>query len=183
VTRALLSRCIAAALLAGCASAFRTADRAFESGDYARAAAGYRSVLGRSRSGEGADRALFRLALVHALPSSPLCDAARAEELLGEVIARFPSGLYGAEARLVLPLVQRIGELQETLEEESACATALQSTVDASAARLHESDAALQAKDEELARARASLTESRERLHRVESELEALKRIDLRRRP
>ncbi len=181
--RRLLAGAIAAATLGGCTTALRPADRAFESGDYARAAAEYQRTLDLHRSGRGADRALFRLAIVHALPSSPLCDVARAVALLQEVLTRYPAGRYGEEARLVLPLVQRIGELQDALEVESATAAALQSSADASSARLHEVEAALQGKDDELARTRASLAESREKLRRLESELEALKRIDLRRHP
>ncbi len=181
--RRLLGGGLAALLLAACTSALRSADRAFEAGDYAAAAAGYERALGVRRSGEGADRALYRLAIVHALPSNPLRDVPRAGELLGELLKRSPSGRGAQQARLVLPLVQQIGRLEDQLQEEAASVVVLQASVDAASARFRELDATLQGRDEELARVRTSLAEARERLLRVESELEALKRIDLRRHP
>jgi len=117
---------VALLTLPGCGSSLRRADGLFAAGAYGEAAAAYEQALGGGR-GEAreADRALLRLALVYALPESPVHDEERARALFTELTARFSSGPYRSQAALVLDLEARESRLNEEIErlrrESASC--------------------------------------------------------------
>jgi chromosome condensin MukBEF ATPase and DNA-binding subunit MukB len=153
---------------AGCASVKSVADREFEAGNYAAAAAAYEEAL-RSEPAARRDPALrLRLGLAYAMPGSAH-DPARAVEVLRAMPGLFPRSWAAAQAVLVVPL----------LEEERRLADEL------AAARLQlvALEGALQEKDEQAQRLRTTLADTQAQLHRVREELEQLKRIDLQRNP
>ncbi len=167
--------------LAGCASALRDADRAFDSGDYARAAVAYEAALAARPQAHLDERALFRLAVTHAMPDSPVYDPAKAETLLVDLSRLHPDGPYAERTRVILPFVRQARKMEDEVAEGAARITTLQGQIDALTGRVQGLQADLKDRDGELARLRASLAETQEHLHRVEAELEALKRIDLQR--
>lgn len=169
--------------LAGCASVSGPADRAFEAGNYAGAAAAYEDVLRRDPRARGDAQLMLRLALAYAMPASPVHDPARALSLLKDVAARFPATREGAQATVLVPQLEQ----QVRLTEAIAAARARMADLEAELARVREEaktlDAAGRAKDEHANRLRASLTDAQVQLKRVRDELEQLKRIDLKRAP
>lgn len=104
--------------LLSCGSSLRRADRLFDAGAYAEAAAAYEQALGAADGRGGADRVLLRLALAYALPESPVHDEARARVLFDELTRRFESGPYRSQAALILDLRQEIDRL---LRESASC--------------------------------------------------------------
>jgi hypothetical protein len=116
--------------LLSCGSSLRRADRFFETGSYAEAAAAYEEALGngtgRGAAGRGeVDRVLLRLALVYALPESPVHDQARARAFFDQLMERFESGPHRSQAALILDLDLTASSLREELErlrgEMSSC--------------------------------------------------------------
>ena len=169
--------------LTGCASVSGPADRAFEAGNYAGAAAAYEDVLRRDPRARGDPRLLLRLGLAYAIPGSTVHEPAKALALLQDVAARFPATHEGGQATVLVPQLDQ----QVRLTAAIAAARARIADLDAELTRVREEtqtlDAAVRAKDEQANRLRASLADSQVQLKRVRDELEQLKRIDLKRAP
>jgi len=94
------------------------ADRNYSAGDYESAALGYSRYLERYPDGEERDRALFHLAVSHALPDSPVYDPDRTEELLGGIVADRNSK-YKPEAQHLLTLIRQIRTLRAATAEQT----------------------------------------------------------------
>lgn len=194
-----LAAVLAAALVAaGCASAgggdpLRRADDLLARGDYAGAAAAYQGALTGGVPPAEQERALLRLALIYALPESPLHEPARAQALLGQLAARQPAGPHGRAAALLLGQERDRRRLGAELAVERARADALAARLEAAESATAEAagERATAAESAE-ARARESaelrrrageleteLASCREEITRLESELARLKAIDL----
>jgi septal ring factor EnvC (AmiA/AmiB activator) len=159
--------------LVGCASGMPDADRAFEAGDYSLAVALYaaRSARGASRLDE---RTMFRSGLACALAPSPVGDPAVAAKRFEDLDRRFPAGRFHAQAELYLGLARQAEVLKEELAEAARTATE-------GSAKMGGLLAEIKTHELELERVRALLREVEQRLHRLEDELAAIKRIDLER--
>jgi hypothetical protein len=166
------------AFLAACASVTRRADQLFERGDLAGAAEAYQSAAAQSRSGLS-QRALFREAQAWGLPSTPGRDVARAEGVLGELLRRFPSGDLAAAARVFLACLQAERKSAAELEEAKASLREARIALEAARARGDALETSATEREAELARLQARTAEQERTIHRLQEELEQLKRIDL----
>jgi len=194
-----LAAVLAVALVAaGCAGVrggggLRRADDLLARGDYSGAAAAYQEALTGGVPAAEEERALLRLALIYALPESPLHDPARAETLLGRIAARRPAGPHGHAAALLLAQERDRRKLAADLAVERARADALVSRLEAAesataeaagerAAATESAEARVRERAELLRRAgelETELAQCREQIARLESELAGLKAIDL----
>ena len=91
-------------------------DAAFDRGDYSAASDAYQDHLDRGLPA-ATDRVLFRLALMYALPTSPVHDPRRARKLLGELAERFPESSYRGAAEYLFGLQREVEILRRQLEE------------------------------------------------------------------
>ncbi len=91
---------------------FDAAEKYFDSGDYSNAAQAYEKYLRGGASASNQDRALFRLALTRAIPSSPVRDLPRAMNDLRHLVVRFPQSPFRAQAEMLLGLQGEIDKLQ-----------------------------------------------------------------------
>ncbi len=87
-------------------------EKYFEAGDYAQAAQAYDLYLRDNPSGPNQDRALFRLALAHAFPGSPVHDLPRANELLKQLVHLHTQSPFRAEAEFLLGLQDEADRLR-----------------------------------------------------------------------
>lgn len=169
--------------LARCASVRGPADRAFEAGNYAGAAAAYEDILRRDPQSRGDARLLLRLGLAYAIPGSPVHEPAKALAVLKDVARRFPATSAGAQATVLVPQVEQQIRLTEAVAAARARIADLEGELAKVREEAHALDAATRAKDEQANRLRASLADAQAQLRKVRDELEQLKRIDLRRAP
>jgi tetratricopeptide (TPR) repeat protein len=166
--RRLASLALIALAMVGCASVKSVADREFEAGNYAAAAAAYEEAL-RSQPAARRDPDLrLRLGLAYAMPSTAR-DPARAVEVLRDVPALFPRTPAAAQAVLLVPLLEQERRLSDDLASARLQLAAL--------------EGALKERDEQAQRLRLTLADTQAQLKRVREELEQLKRIDLQRGP
>jgi hypothetical protein len=166
------------AFLAACAGVTRRADQLFEQGDLAGAAEAYLSAAARSRTGLS-QRALFREAQAWGLPSSPVRDVARAEGVLGDLLRRFPSGDLAGAARVFLACLRAERKSAAELEEARASLREARIALEAARARGDALETSATERQAELARLQARAAEQERTIHRLQEELEQLKRIDL----
>ena len=96
----------------------------FAAGDLAAAAAAYEAHLAAGDGVSGGDLALFRLALVHLLPESPLHDPQQGAALLGRLLDAHPGSPFASSAAVILDLRrsnrsldQEVVRLRDQLEE------------------------------------------------------------------
>ena len=94
------------------------ADALYETSDYESAAQTYRLVLDRD-PGDATDRILFRLAMIHLLPDSPVPDPESARVYLDRLVEGFPESPFAEPARLVLDLEGRIAKLDARSTEQA----------------------------------------------------------------
>jgi len=119
---------------------FSDGERDFSDGNYLEAAQSYQKYLDLSSIDLNRDRAMFRLAMSYALSSTSSLAFQLAQTHFENLVARYPSSPYAAEAKFV------IGLMEETLK------------------------------------LRADSREKDERIKRLASELDRLKKIDMERR-
>jgi chromosome condensin MukBEF ATPase and DNA-binding subunit MukB len=169
--------------LAGCASVRGPADRAFEAGNYAGAAAAYEDILHRDPRTRDDARLLLRLGLAYAMPGSPVHEPAKALAVLKDVAKRFPTTGAGAQATVLVPQIEKQMRLTEAVAAARARIADLEGELTKVREEAHVLEAAVRARDEQANRLRASLADAQAQLKRVRDELEQLKRIDLRRAP
>lgn len=158
--------------VAGCASSLKRADRLFDARAFAQAASAYETALAGDSGQSGLDRALFRLALVHALPASPVHDERRARELFEELTRRFDESPYSFEAALIMELEDRDRRLRDEAERQRR--------------EIAELEAESARRGEDADELRTTLSELNQKLERLgkeigecEKQLERLKAIDL----
>ena len=169
---------LALAALSACAGAPRQADRFFERGDLAAAAAAYQQAAEESRGGLS-ERALFREAQAWGLPSSPVRDVPRAQGVLDELLRRFPSGRLAEPARVFLACLQAERKSAADLEEAKVSLGEARSALDAARARGDALETSSLGREAELARLQARVAEQERTIARLEEELEKIKRIDV----
>jgi hypothetical protein len=97
-------------------SMLEIADQAFEVGDYATALEGYRTHLEGDVTGIGADRALYRVAVLHLVNGGPARDPSTGYALLRRLIREHPDSPYRMEAEVILGLTARVDGLETEIE-------------------------------------------------------------------
>lgn len=182
----------ASLLLTACVSvSWETrADRAWRDGDMEAAAAAYESLLEADPGGAREARALYRLAMIHSLPESPLRDDRRATDLLERLLALYPDSPYAPQAAATLELQRQVTALREMSSELSARLQEIQGETYDAVRGLQEEMGRIQgeaeAKDQRIGQLQNQLSGLRERLAtfndqvaRLQEELRRLKEIDL----
>ncbi len=176
-----------AVLTTGCLSTGRLADRLFDQGHYGAAEHAYLELLETESARKAKkERALYRLGLIYALPTSGRYDAEKAREHLELLLELDPPSSYALQASLVLALQKQTSELRESVARENEKAKALLAELE----RLRDQTArvATEATDRqrEARRLAAAITALREEISRLsteltarEQELERIKQIDL----
>ena len=94
---------------------FEMAEEYFETGDYASAVDAYNAYLRDNPSMYNHGKALFRLAVSHALPGSPVRDLPQAMELFGQLASAFPQSPFTPQAEFLLRLQAEIDHLRSDL--------------------------------------------------------------------
>ncbi len=94
---------------------FEMAEEYFETGDYASAVDAYNAYLRDTPSASNHDKALFRLAMSHALPGSPVLDLPQAMELFGRLAGEFPQSPFTPQAEFLLRLQAEVDQLRSDL--------------------------------------------------------------------
>jgi outer membrane protein assembly factor BamD (BamD/ComL family) len=84
----------------------------FQSGNYVEAARSYETYLRVNLSGPEQDQALFRLALSHSFPDSPIRDLPQAQTLLQQLINRYPRSPFKPQAEFLLGLQGEVDRLR-----------------------------------------------------------------------
>ncbi|RMH22733.1 MAG: hypothetical protein D6696_02645 [Acidobacteria bacterium] len=182
----------------GCAALPQHADALAAVGSDAAAAAAYERWLAEHPRSPRRDRVLFRLALLYARPQGARHDPARAEELIGRLLAEHPDSPLRAPAELVRHLGRTVRWLRADLEVQRAQAALLAAENGDCRRRLSEAHAAgalqeageierldrqLEAERQACGRARRSLERllaaRDEQIAELNRALEALKRIDV----
>lgn len=159
----------------GCASSLRQADRFFDDRFYTDAAVAYEKAL---KDAEGKDasvaleRSLFRLAILHFLPQSPVFDKQRARQLFQQLIERFKAGPYRAQAAVILELDQQQQHLLSQAEEQQQQLAQVEGT----SSNLSEDAADLRSTVGQL---RQDLQRLQDEIAACQKQLDELKAIDL----
>ncbi len=165
--------------VAGCSSAF---ERSFDAGNYDEVVARFEA----DSTLHGDPDAVFRAALAYATPDHPSYDPARARDLLGDLLRRFPGS---SDHRQAVALFSSL-ESSERLARDGA---RIETELHALRGRIAELERRLSAQEAlhaEVANSNVALRDSLERTQRLlrvregqmralQDELGALKRIDL----
>jgi outer membrane protein assembly factor BamD (BamD/ComL family) len=171
---------------------FQEGEKQFRIGNYAEAAKAYDTHL-RKSTAENQDLALLRLAIVYAVAPDPVRDPARSAANLRRLVSSFPQSSWRPQADLMLDHHARVGKLQSEVAEKDDTIRRL--TLEAEAGRKLDDEARRNRSiesEEQIEKMRAEIKEReirirnltaeigemQERLHRLNRELEALKRID-----
>jgi chromosome segregation ATPase len=179
-------------LLAACVSvSFDTrADRAYRAGELEEAADAYRQLLEGSPRREHEARALYRLAVIHSQPDSPLRDEGQAEALLTRLLQDHPDSRYAPQAALILDLQRQAGQLREMGDELTARIQEMSSEASRALVNLRQEMGRVQGEaaakqqriaqlERQLAGLRDQLDTFNEEVARLEEELRRIKEIDL----
>jgi len=157
-------------------------DRSFAAGDYPAAAEAYRIYLRENPAAPNRDRALFYVALVHALPGSPLNDPMRAGALLRELRESYPQSPFRPQADLLLQLHEEAERLRLQLQKEDERLRSELALREDRIGTLSQEVERLQ-QGEEMGKLRADLAQREEKIRQLTEELDRLKQIDMQRRP
>lgn len=149
----------------------------FEAGDYAQAADAYNAYLRANPLGLNVDQALFRLALSHAVPESPVRDLQRSSELLSQLVDQYPHSLFKSPAEFLLRQQTELARQQSEVEKLRADLSRRETQIQ----ELNQEIEKIRQVD--LQRLRADVSRREERIRQLTEELEKLKQIDLQRRP
>jgi hypothetical protein len=132
-------------------------------------------------------RALYQAAVLYDSPDRPTYDPARARELFGQLLARFPASAYRADAASRLALLEQLlnGRADAAARERDleARIAALANQVRQLHTQLESASAQSDSLRRGTGRLQSDLRERDEQLRALRLELERLKAIDLRRRP
>jgi TolA-binding protein len=170
-------------------SQWQQAEAYYRAAEYSQAKLAYQSVLQAHPNGAHSDTALFRLAMIAAAENSP----GEAARLWRRFLSEFPQSPLRTEAELVLALQTRVEELEGELAlREEMWSMSRSAPVDRAPPPLlpRSAGAGKSGKtnnhsnnDEELRRLTTERDQLRLQVRRLTEELNALKKIDLERRP
>lgn len=106
------------------------ADALYDTDDFEAAARTYQLVL-EHPAGDDTDRVLFRLGMIHLLPSSPVHDPEAAQAYLSQLVTSYPESPFVDPARLMLDLESRVEALDARSAEQSRRITRLTEQLEA----------------------------------------------------
>lgn len=170
------------------------ANNAFVHADYAEATRNYEGYLRNHPAPQHEDEILFRLAISYAIEGTPVHDPDHARKILADILARFPSGPWRDQANLFLGLNESLRQRElevsaldvriEGMKAELAAATTREAEARARAQQLQTTDARERKdKDARIKQLASTVEELEEKFRLLTIELEALKKIDMQRRP
>src|SRR6058998_2339534 len=90
---------------------FAEGEEYFENGDYSHAVESYEKVLNDNSTEKNHDHALFRLAIIYALPGNPWRDLQKGIGLLKRMVTLFPETPLRAQAQLILDLQAEVDRM------------------------------------------------------------------------
>ncbi|MBI3896539.1 MAG: tetratricopeptide repeat protein [Acidobacteria bacterium] len=151
---------------------FDLGEKYFEAEDYAKAVEAYNLYLQGNPATGYHDRALFRLALAYALPSSPVRDLSRATETWQRLIRLFPQSFYTPQAQFLLQSQAETEQLRGEVQLREAQIQQLQLL-----------EVELQVKQGDIEKLQTEASRREQRIRQLTQELEKLKQIDMQRRP
>jgi septal ring factor EnvC (AmiA/AmiB activator) len=167
---------------AGCASS--QFDRLFDAGNYAEAA----RVFESDPSLQGDERALFRVALAHAVPGSEVYRPAHARELLGRFLTLYPESSRRGEASRILALLQELERSERRAAERDEETRTLRGRIAELQDRIDWLEASLERQERQAnlfreitERLEEDLRRAEEQIRALQEELARLKEIDLKR--
>jgi tetratricopeptide (TPR) repeat protein len=152
---------------------FDAGEKYFDAGDYANAVQSYELYLQTNPAASHRDLVLFRMALAHAFPASPVQDLSKSLQLLAQLVTQFPQSSYRPQAEFLLSLHAELDTLRAGVAEREQDIQKLSKELD-------ERDRSEQVDREAL---RSDVTKKEERIKQLSEELEKLKQIDMQRRP
>jgi TolA-binding protein len=170
------------------------ANRAFARADYAEAVRNYERCLEVEPAPQRRDEILFRLAVSYAVTGSAVHDIDRALKLLNEIQEKFPTGPWHDQAQLLLAMQETGNRLGLAVAERDKRIAAIESDLATLTARQAECRTLVEQlqstevrerkeKDARIRQLSGSIEELQEKIHGLTVELEALKKIDMQRRP
>jgi outer membrane protein assembly factor BamD (BamD/ComL family) len=173
---------------------FGKGEQAFKSGDYSGAVQAFERYLERNPEAEDRDYVMFRLAMSLALEGSPAYDPQRSTQVLKELSVQHPESPWVVPAQMILDLKSQLQQQDAVIAQTEARTAQLSAELAAANRQEAEWRAQLQQleqtttqeskqKEMKLRQLRASLEETTQRIRKLTAELEALKKIDLQRRP
>jgi TolA-binding protein len=109
---------------------FSDGEREFSDGNYLEAAQSYQKYLDLSSIDLNRDRALFRLAMSYALSSTSSLAFQLAQTHFENLVARYPSSPYAAEAKFVVGLMEETLKLRADSREKDERIKRLASELD-----------------------------------------------------
>jgi 5'-deoxynucleotidase YfbR-like HD superfamily hydrolase len=173
--------CALALGLAACATS--RFDRLYDAGRYEEAAGVFRADTALHDQ----ERALFRAALMHAMPESPVYDPSEARAELDRLLALYPETGFRTEATHLSGLLRGIERQRQLADEERSRVAELSARLDTLSRRmtglqddLGKSRRRLRELETTNARLQAELRSRQDSLGRLRTELRRLKAIDLR---
>jgi predicted RNase H-like nuclease (RuvC/YqgF family) len=173
---------------------FGRGEQALVAGDYTAAVQAYERYLERNPEAKDRDYVMFRLAMSLAREGSPAHDPERAMQVLRELAAQYPESPWVIPAQMILEMKSQLQQQDAEIARTEARIAQLSGELDAANRQEAEWRAQLQQleqatteeskqKEAKLKKLRASLDETMQRIRKLTAELEALKKIDLQRRP
>lgn len=176
---------------------FRQAETHFLAGEYGPAARAYEAYIRHNPYGAKRDRALFNIAMAHAIAESPLYDRGKAREGFQHLKEMFPHSPFTREAEVILGLSRQVERLRRTADEQQRRIEFLSSQIDLLRTDLGKKETSvsdrehqiralngeLERLEREVKRLRVALSGREKRITSLTNELEQLKRIDMQRRP
>jgi hypothetical protein len=106
------------------------AERRMGAGEIERAVEAYETYLAFGGSENGAERALWGLALAYLLPDSPVRNRERATSLLERLLERHPESVEATQARWVQQVLQDLSQTRAVAEERERTIRQLNETVE-----------------------------------------------------
>jgi hypothetical protein len=176
--------CILALAPAACATS--QFDRHFEAGQYTEAS----RLFAEDSALQRREQALFRTALVYALPASPVYQPTLARDLFERLLTLYPKTSYRSDVAFLTGLLDEVERLETTAADRSVELERLTRRLDEVEERARWLETLLERQElqssifRELAeRLELELRETRAQLGTLQDELERLKEIDLKARP
>jgi TolA-binding protein len=171
-----------------------TAEQEFRDGKCADAIAAYTIYLQANPAAPDRDLVLLRIATCRLLPQNGAYDPDEALRILNELTSRFPGSSWRPHAELILAMTakdrERLAELElsnarvRSVSEQLEAARKAESATRAELQQLQAANTKeLKERDAKIRQLTSTVEELEQRIRQLSEDLEALKKIDLQRKP